>query len=51
MISLSGLNYNSDDYEKLHNLPENTYTKEYGAFVITTLVLIGAISFVSILLV
>ena len=50
-INLSGLSYNSDNYEKIHNLPQNTYTKEYGAFVLGTLITSGAFVFVFILFV
>ena len=48
-ISLTGLNYNSDNYERVHELPPNMYTKEYGAFVITTLILVAAFVFVAVL--
>lgn len=49
IISLSGLAYNSDNYEKVHGLTPNTYTKEYGAFVITTMIISAALVFVAIL--
>lgn len=51
LISLSGLAYNSDNYEKMHGLPQNLYTKEYGAFVVTTMITTGSIVFVLILFV
>ncbi len=51
MISLSGLDYNSDNYEKHHKLPPGTFTKEYGSFVITTIISIAAFIFVFILFV
>ena len=41
-----GLAYNADEYEKHHDLPPNTYTKEYGAFLIITLTSIGSLIFV-----
>lgn len=49
LISLSGLSYNSENYEKLHDLPPLTYTKEYGAFVITCLISLGSVAFVAVL--
>lgn len=29
-----GLEYNSDEYESKNNLPKDTYSKQYGAFVV-----------------
>ena len=48
-LSLTGLNYNSENYERINGLPENTFTKEYGAFVITTLICSGFVFFVGFL--
>ena len=45
-LSLTGLAYNSDNYEKIHNLPENLYTKDYGSFVLLTIISIAALIFV-----
>jgi len=45
----TGLSYNNDDYEKNHNLPENTYTKEYGAMIISCLICGAFFTFTGIL--
>lgn len=48
-ISLTGLSFNSENYEKLNGLPEHYYTKEYGAFVVTTMISVGFVLFVGVL--
>lgn len=49
-IALSGLKYNSDNYEKINQLPPNTYSKEYGAFILVVIITLSALVFVLILL-
>jgi len=46
---MSGLNYNSDDYELNHGLPKDTYSKQYGSFVITAVISLLAFVFVFLL--
>ena len=48
-LSLSGLAFNSENYEQLHHLPKNTFTKDYGSFVLLAIISIAALLFVAFL--
>lgn len=45
----TGLSYNDDNYESDHGLKENTYTKQYGAMVISCIIALMFLIFVAIL--
>ena len=39
----TGLTYNRDDYEKEHGIADRTYSKEYGAFFVSWVIVIFAL--------